>query len=310
MAGISSKAAGKMDNKYEYKFYELNTDFDLNLYESFYRSQDPQIGRFLQIDPNPIISMEGLYNSMGNNPISNIDILGDITHYYNTSGDLLRSLEDGNKYATVNVIADEELDRFSKISSGLDKAQVLLKASQYAFSDVVKAILLNEFFGVKYDAKEFENYYDKHSKDYYEGDVFKPTDGKGKLVNEHMAGLKLENGYLRIMDKKPAQKGNNPVISGTDENGDADVHTHTSEGRSFSISGRPTHVGYGKDAIGLATDNDLSRRAWETPNKEAYRKGVFDVIVSPTHIYLYRNGQVVISVNRQNAPSKNSGEIK
>lgn len=102
MAGISIKAAGKMDNKrMKYNGYEFNSDFDINLYESFYRSHDPQIGRFWQIDPKPIIELEGLYNSMANNPVSNIDLLGDITHYYSTDGNLIRSLDDGKKYATV-----------------------------------------------------------------------------------------------------------------------------------------------------------------------------------------------------------------
>jgi RHS repeat-associated protein len=76
MAGISSKAANMVENKTKYQQYELNTDFDINLYESFYRSHDPQLGRFWQIDPKPN-EFESPYAAMGNNPISNIDILGD-----------------------------------------------------------------------------------------------------------------------------------------------------------------------------------------------------------------------------------------
>ncbi len=52
MAGISSKAAGKQDNKYKaVSGNELNEDFDLNLYETLFRSYDPQLGRFHQVDP-------------------------------------------------------------------------------------------------------------------------------------------------------------------------------------------------------------------------------------------------------------------
>ena len=78
MAGISSKAAGKLENKKKYNSYEFNSDFDINLYESFYRSHDPQIGRFLQIDPKPN-DLESPYAAMGNNPILNFDALGDTT---------------------------------------------------------------------------------------------------------------------------------------------------------------------------------------------------------------------------------------
>jgi len=76
MAGICSKAAGATENKKKYQQYELNSDFDINLYESFYRSHDPQLGRFWQIDPKPNY-WESPYAAMGNNPISNMDFLGD-----------------------------------------------------------------------------------------------------------------------------------------------------------------------------------------------------------------------------------------
>ena len=51
MVGISSKAAGGLENKKKYNGIEFDTDLDLNLYEAFYRDLDPQTGRFLQIDP-------------------------------------------------------------------------------------------------------------------------------------------------------------------------------------------------------------------------------------------------------------------
>ena len=76
MSGISSKAAGGMDNKKKYNGYELTTDFDVNINESFYRSHDPQLGRFWQLDPKPD-EKTSLYSAMGNNPILQKDPLGD-----------------------------------------------------------------------------------------------------------------------------------------------------------------------------------------------------------------------------------------
>ncbi|HEX2846731.1 MAG TPA: hypothetical protein VHN59_09280 [Chitinophagaceae bacterium] len=53
MAGISSKALefGNPENKRKFnRGTELNTDFNINLYETAFRGYDPQIGRFHQID--------------------------------------------------------------------------------------------------------------------------------------------------------------------------------------------------------------------------------------------------------------------
>ena len=79
MAGISSKALnGLAENRYKYNGIEQNTDFDLNMYDAFYRNLDPQIGRFWQIDPEAEMLEEySPYASMYNNPISNTDPLGD-----------------------------------------------------------------------------------------------------------------------------------------------------------------------------------------------------------------------------------------
>jgi RHS repeat-associated protein len=84
MAGISSKAlkSGYAENKYKFNGIEQNNDFDLNMYDAFYRNLDPQIGRFWQIDPK-LENTEAwtLYVSMHNNPILLNDPLGDFDDY-------------------------------------------------------------------------------------------------------------------------------------------------------------------------------------------------------------------------------------
>ncbi|MCS6283663.1 MAG: hypothetical protein HUM72_24330 [Dolichospermum sp.] len=76
MSGISSKAAGKLENKHKFNGNELqHQEFSdgsgLELYDFNARTYDPQAGRFIQIDPTPEEGdQSGLtpYHFSGNNP--------------------------------------------------------------------------------------------------------------------------------------------------------------------------------------------------------------------------------------------------
>ncbi|MFI5185587.1 MAG: DUF6443 domain-containing protein [Chitinophagales bacterium] len=80
MAGISSKALNFGSPNNPYKFNdgsELDEDESINLYSTFYREYDPQIGRFTGIDVmgEQAISMSN-YQFGGNNPIMFNDPMG------------------------------------------------------------------------------------------------------------------------------------------------------------------------------------------------------------------------------------------
>jgi RHS repeat-associated protein len=78
MAGISSKAAGKLENRHKFNDgTELTNDFDLSLYETPFRGYDPQLGRFWQIDPYADeFDSWTPYNFAENNPIAFNDPTG------------------------------------------------------------------------------------------------------------------------------------------------------------------------------------------------------------------------------------------
>jgi len=85
MVGISSKALkpNYAENKFRFNGIEQTTDLDMNQYDAFHRTLDPQIGRFWQIDPE-VENFESFspYESMGNNPVNNVDPLGDFANRF------------------------------------------------------------------------------------------------------------------------------------------------------------------------------------------------------------------------------------
>jgi RHS repeat-associated protein len=61
MAGISSRAAGKMQNKEKtFQGQQFDDDLGINLVQFKWRNHDPQIGRFIEIDP---LADKYVYNS-------------------------------------------------------------------------------------------------------------------------------------------------------------------------------------------------------------------------------------------------------
>lgn len=104
MTGISTnalKGANYYKNRREYNGIEHTNDFDLNQYDAFFRTFDPQIGRWKQIDPESGRHHESTpYHHVFNNPVLLADPLGDDTtimpflpkvwHHFNPETDVVR----------------------------------------------------------------------------------------------------------------------------------------------------------------------------------------------------------------------------
>ncbi len=70
MAGLS-RVTGSPETKFTYNGKELEDDFNLNWYHYGARYYDPQLGRWLQVDP--VDEFHSPYVYVGNNPVMFVD---------------------------------------------------------------------------------------------------------------------------------------------------------------------------------------------------------------------------------------------
>lgn len=116
MAGISSKALKNpyVKNNFNYNGIEQTDELGLNQYDAYFRTLDPQIGRWNQMDP-AAEKYPGLspYNSNFNNPISIFDPLGDDPPFWGVVNGIW-----GWQYKAFDVVG-QQIGRSAALEAGI-----------------------------------------------------------------------------------------------------------------------------------------------------------------------------------------------
>ncbi|MBS1918292.1 MAG: hypothetical protein JST87_18645 [Bacteroidetes bacterium] len=176
IAGISSKKLpdaneGNIKNNYLYNDKELFDDADLNWYDYGFRNFDPQIGRFMQMDPltdeYPFLSS---YQYAADDPIANVDIDGldvggsiggivadgghDFTYGYKAANDMMQFIKPAAHFAEATSIVSKTE---SVIKLVMDVTSIIIHGAVIA-SDLINAPLASTPPGISITLKPGSGY--------------------------------------------------------------------------------------------------------------------------------------------------------
>jgi RHS repeat-associated protein len=210
-----------------------------NSYTTFYRQLDPRVGRWFTIDPK-VTAFESPFVSMGNNPILQMDPLGDDKYKVNRQGDV--SLKRKTK---------KDYDKI--VGKNSDGKRISMETEKGVLKNNTKEIISREIIALNeknnfYESKQIQTV----STDQYGGDLDQMT-----LIFEFMAqATKVEWALFKFGSNEKTWKtgilmtshdestvGTNLVNSELFKASDFTGHDHIHPGGSKSPSGLMTEKG-------------------------------------------------------------------
>jgi RHS repeat-associated protein len=313
MAGISSKASGALTNKNKYQTYELNTDFDLNWNESFYRTHDPQLGRFWQPDPKAVDEIS-LYAAMDNNPISKTDYLGDRTRMYSDDGTYIGDINTKNgDYATV--FSGDNAGAAALVMGIINKFGITNEKLLGLLENAVRGI------GDNYDLASFEKFADENKseiKTFLGHDVRDVsnvriedmgTHEKSSLKGKHAelyGNIVLDGNVLKVGDSKNFRTWNDfntgyPGELPDEKNKASYIHDHP-----IGNNGTEIYFNYvTRDQNGKVNGGGTNQRAFAGGGPSSPDTGFAgqfkyrSVVVDRNNIYLTQGNKNIITIERK-----------
>jgi RHS repeat-associated protein len=151
IAGMGSAASGFVENKKRYQGNDFNRELGLNWMDFHNRQYDPQIGRFLSVDPKAEVTLNlSPYMAMNNDPVSLSDPLGLFAGSPNLTYYNILPRVDGSWIAAMLPSVLRNASRlyepdYEIVMMGMTKAMVLESARHQ--TEEVAATMLNNLYG-------------------------------------------------------------------------------------------------------------------------------------------------------------------
>jgi len=247
------------------------------------RFYDGDVVRFNSLDPLAADYPEfSDYLYVAGNPIIFIDPNGKNTIYYSENGEELYRSEDGLENAVVIVSADN-LDSFNEL---LKNCEICSSDASQTDIDAQSSILRG--LGTNYMVDEMIDLLDESVKTPAEKDRYYMKDGSA-MSSERSSALVQDGNIVSVDTSSPSQTFNQPDYASMQA-----IHTHPNgyieKGVMKIRAGIPQDGPiYDFGGSSGAPPSDPDRSSYVNSGRKS--KGIRDVVVSPTNIWIYNDSE-------------------